>query len=816
MYIIKEKVAKYTLTVLISLLMLLNGIAQNKSNESITGMSNHVIDSLLIIIKDKKADTVKVKILKRLCEEYIEQNSDKALQYGEQGLQLSMKLNYKLGQAECLKLLGIFNDNSGNYKLAVEDYLKSSEIFTQLGKKEKTASCYSNIGIVYYLQGNHIKALEFHKKSLQNFIGINNEKGVSFCYINIGNTYLDQGNYSEAVKNFQKAEIIAEKMGNKIVIAASNANIGGVYYYQQSFDKALKYYSKALKISEDLGDKSGISNCLNNIGNIYYSKSEYNKSLEYFHKSLNIRKELGENQGIASCFNNIGNANNSLNNYKIADEYFGKALEIYESLGDTGWISVVYLNLSELNIKLKKYNLANDYAEKSLLLASNIGELQTVSLAYENLSKSYKGLFNYQKALESYELFKKVNDSIFNSDKHEQIVQMEAIYQSDKKQKEIELKESQLAKKDVEVRQEKTMKFAFIIGFILMIILSGFILKSYRDKRKANHKLSMLNNEITIQSHKIEEKNEELNQQNEEIRTQRDEIETQRDLVEIQKEHIQDIFKQVTDSINYAKRIQEAILPVSDVSRTILGEHFILFKPKDIVSGDFYWTTKINNLLFVAVADCTGHGVPGAFMSMLGISFLNEIVHKQELKNASQILSHLREEIIYALQQKGLQGEQKDGMDISLLVINTDTNEAQWAGANNPLYLIKKFDNLKMTQFESDETSSNLQISQLSNQLVELKGNKMPIAIYPQMKDFTNHELTLCKGDSVYLFTDGFADQFGGLNGRKFMYKQFKEILIQNSCKPMADQKEILESIFENWKGDYEQIDDITVLGMRI
>ena len=272
----------------------------------------------------------------------------------------------------------------------------------------------------------------------------------------------------------------------------------------------------------------------------------------------------------------------------------------------------------------------------------------------------------------------------------------------------------------------------------------------------------------------------------------------------------------VTDSINYAKRIQEAVLPISDSARFILGEHFILFKPKNIVSGDFYWTTKINNFLIVAVADCTGHGVPGAFMSMLGISFLNEIVQKQEINKANQILNNLRIEVINALQQKGVHGEQKDGMDISLLVINTDTNDAQWAGANNPLYIIKKFDNLKMTQFESDEASSNLQISQLSNQLVELKGNKMPIAIYPQMKDFTNHEFKLEKGDCVYLFTDGYADQFGGPKGRKFMYKQYKDILLRNSIISMKDQKEALEIAFEEWKNDYEQIDDVTILGLKI
>ncbi|MBI5539041.1 MAG: SpoIIE family protein phosphatase, partial [Bacteroidia bacterium] len=261
---------------------------------------------------------------------------------------------------------------------------------------------------------------------------------------------------------------------------------------------------------------------------------------------------------------------------------------------------------------------------------------------------------------------------------------------------------------------------------------------------------------------------------------------------------------------------------VSDSARSVLGEHFVLFKPKNIVSGDFYWTTKINNLLFVAVADCTGHGVPGAFMSMLGISFLNEIVQKQEINKASQILNQLRTEIINALQQKGISGEQKDGLDISLLVLNTETNEAQWAGANNPLYIIKTPVSLSqrpeliegiVEDKGAGHTSTPLSVT---DNFIELKGDKMPIAIYPVMNDFTNHEFVLQKGDSVFLFTDGYADQFGGSKGRKFMYKKFKEILLENVDKPMLSQRLILENTLEEWKGIFEQIDDITILSMRI
>ncbi|MBI4648516.1 MAG: SpoIIE family protein phosphatase, partial [Bacteroidia bacterium] len=291
--------------------------------------------------------------------------------------------------------------------------------------------------------------------------------------------------------------------------------------------------------------------------------------------------------------------------------------------------------------------------------------------------------------------------------------------------------------------------------------------------------------------------------------------------------YIEEIHKEVTDSINYAKRIQEAVLPVSESARSILPEHFILFKPKDIVSGDFYWTTRVvshvsdgvtgshgfvsgtmpasHTVTIITVADCTGHGVPGAFMCMLSISFLTEIVRKQELTLANQVLNELRKAIINALQQKGVSGEQKDGMDISLLVVNTKINECQWAGANNSLYLIQT-------------------VASQPFELKEIKGDKMPIAIHPVMNDFTNHQFKVEKGDCLYLFSDGFADQFGGPKGKKLKYSAFKKIIAEISvspqARPMKEQGEQIEMALEKWMNfngkKYEQIDDITVLGIRI
>lgn len=268
-------------------------------------------------------------------------------------------------------------------------------------------------------------------------------------------------------------------------------------------------------------------------------------------------------------------------------------------------------------------------------------------------------------------------------------------------------------------------------------------------------------------------------------------------IVSAQKEQIEKILFELTASIRYAYRIQNAVLPKEQsIRKHIPGDYFVLYQPKDIVSGDFFFVDQRNDWTLVAVADCTGHGVPGAFVSMLCISLLNEIVRQQEVLKASIILNELREKVINSLQQRGIQGEQMDGMDISLLLINAKTLQCQWSGANNPLYLVS------------------------SNKLKEFKPDKRPISIYPDMQEFTNHDIKVKKGDMLYLFTDGYPDQFGGAKGKKFMSKNFKSLIAENAHRTMEEQNQVLHSTMEEWKNTdevtYEQIDDITVLGIRI
>jgi serine phosphatase RsbU (regulator of sigma subunit) len=316
--------------------------------------------------------------------------------------------------------------------------------------------------------------------------------------------------------------------------------------------------------------------------------------------------------------------------------------------------------------------------------------------------------------------------------------------------------------------------------FIIYAALIFFAVRAF-----LNYRMKKAKKEREVLESIVKERTEEIERAKEEIESQRDAAFRQR--------------KEIMDSINYAKRIQQAVLPSDEFAADILGEHFILFKPRDIVSGDFYWIKKLKNFTAVVAADCTGHGVPGAFMSMLGSSFLNEIVTRRSLDSAGEILDNLRQKIKTSLGQTGASGEQKDGMDISFFIIDNETLELQYAGAYNPLYIIRKDD--------SEESGYKL---------IRLKADRQPIGIHIREKEFTNHIFRLQKGDSLYAFSDGYIDQFGGEAGGKFKTARFKNLLIDIQDKSMQEQHDILEHSFEKWKGDLEQIDDVLVIGMRM
>ncbi|MBU0764936.1 MAG: SpoIIE family protein phosphatase, partial [Bacteroidetes bacterium] len=392
-------------------------------------------------------------------------------------------------------------------------------------------------------------------------------------------------------------------------------------------------------------------------------------------------------------------------------------------------------------------------------------------------------------AYEYKEKYSQLNDSIYSGESLKQIADMQTKYETEKKEKEIQLLTREKEVKELQLDRNRILITSISIGFILVLIISFILYNRFRIKKKANILLTLQKNEIEQQK------------------------------------------KEITDSIRYARRIQAAILPPEEVITSIIPDHFILFKPKDIVSGDFYWATTINiqgsryarpyvstalnTILVVAAADCTGHGVPGAFMSMLGVVYLNEIVNRMDKLNPGEILDHLRTSVINSLRQTGKTGESQDGMDIALCVIDTGTREIQYAGANNPLYIIPADNRATL----ATSTEVNDHIAQDTDGLFQIRADRMPIGIHRKVeKPFTNNILSLSSGDTLYIFSDGFYDQFGGPGPikEKFKSKNFRNLLVTNRDKSMKEQCNILDRTFVEWKGDQDQVDDVLIIGIRI
>jgi serine phosphatase RsbU (regulator of sigma subunit) len=407
----------------------------------------------------------------------------------------------------------------------------------------------------------------------------------------------------------------------------------------------------------------------------------------------------------------------------------------------------------------------------------------------------------HQKALEKAKQ-KEAELSSTLKEKNQEVLEQEKMI--DTKDDEIKIKDISLEEKEQKVARQKKWIIFFVIGLIGVVAYAFLLFRMYKNKKETNKLLTAQNEEIRQQKEEILTQRDEIINQRDEITAQKDEIEASRDLVLEQKQHIEHMLHEVNQSIDYAQRIQATVLPEESFLEEHFDSHFILYKPKDVVSGDFYWCAHVEGQIIVAVADCTGHGVPGAFMSMLGTSFLREIVQKEYITDPAVILRKLRKEIIKALKQKGIEGEHKDGMDIALVSINKKTKLVHYAGANNSLLYIRNSDM---------KDPSGIVLN-------EIKADKMPIAIFDQMVNFTNHEIQLQSGDMIYMFSDGYADQFGGPKSKKYLSRNFRKLITETCKKSMVEQKVTLDVTIEQWKKGHiaicEQTDDITVVGLKI
>lgn len=656
----------------------------------------------------------------------------------------------------------------------------------KLHDKTGKSEAYYNIGRGYFMTRDFEKALSSFEKALMMKQELQDKASEAGLQYNIGMIHHMQGNLEIALNFYQKALDIEEKLNNKENIARAINVIGVIYMNLKNFDVAIEYFNKALKANTELGNKAGVADAFLNIGITFQATDLLDSAVYYYEKSLVLYKEINFVPKIALSMNNIGVIYKKQQKFKEALEYFKKPIEIYQQMGDKRGLAQSLGNIGVIYNELERYDLALNYVNQSLDFARQLGLNDVVVENYAAMYDIYKKMNNDKMALFYHEKFFLLKDSLYTGKIHEQIAEMQTKYETDKKDKEISAQKKDKELQDKEIERQRMLIILFVGVFVIILIFLILLIRLFNQKKKANLILE---------------------QQKGEILHQKDQIEEQK--------------KEMTDSILYARRIQHAVLPPDAMLQAALNTFFILNKPRDIVSGDFYWATVRNNEVIVAAADCTGHGVPGAFMSMLGTSSLNEIVNKNEHITANEILNKLRANIINSLHQTGKEGEQKDGMDIALCIYNKETLELQYAGANNPIYIVRpatsesEFRNILISEHDNIHSKFKYCANE-KYELVEVKADKMPIGIYAGGEiPFTNNVLQLEEGNTVYIFSDGFADQFGGPNGKKFKYQPFKDMLLESQEKPMIQQRDILDKGIMDWIGNLDQIDDILIIGFQ-
>ncbi len=735
-------------------------------------------------------------------------NFAKAHEYFQQALQYSQKMKYTNGLIKSYYFEGLAYRNEGNYKLSEENHLKAIE----LAQKEK------------------------------------NEDQLMRSYLNLGNTYRNLGVYDRALSCYLKSLEIAQKLGNKRIEGANYNNIGEIYRFQNNNVFALEFYEKALKISREINDERQIAINLNNIGIIHFKEQAYLKAQEYLKESLHLSEKMDNKRLLMLNYINLGNIflkqSKSADEIELAIKYQNNAIQLAEMLKDQYNLSIAKRNLARCHMLQKDYAKAEQLVREALETAEKIGARNEIANGYYDMilikiqqGSNVRDIIEYEmryqeelikiqneeltrqiaKLQSSYEYKQKEIENVLlrkeNKIKELQAIEAQMLQKQQKQENELlisqnnllvmenKIKENALEKERI-MREEARMKAEkerkekellqkeallkkqilekqryFILGVSIIAVLVALLAfglgRAYLNRKRFAQMLQL--------------KNKEIEQQKEEILTQRDLLDEQNKLLAYQKEEI-------LASIRYAKNIQTALLPNIKRITSYFKDFWVFYSPKDIVSGDFYYFIEYNGKAFLALADCTGHGVPGAFMSSLGISILENAITAQNISHPADILSELDNHIYKALNQER-ETTQQDGMEIALCVIDKKQKNIEFASANRSAFII------------IDE-----------NPMQEILPTKQSIGGSREHteKSFESQLLKFEHSCKIYLFSDGYQDQFGGEKQKKMGKKRFQEFLTQAIQLPFNEQEIFLREQFMKWKGSNEQTDDVSVLGAWI
>jgi serine phosphatase RsbU (regulator of sigma subunit)/tetratricopeptide (TPR) repeat protein len=573
----------------------------------------------------------------------------------------------------------------------------------------------------------------------------------------IGFAYFNKANFRKALDHYFSAASYYENIKNDTLLAQVYNNIGQMFYYNFNKTKAREYWVKALEKCKLVNNVTFLSDVLNNLGAICWEKKDFKKAIDYYEESAQLDLKKGDYPSYAAALNNIGMAygevfeiQNDLVSKNLAQNYYLNSLRIIDSLPYNIYTIQIYLSAADAFVDFDKDNLALVVIKKAESKMPKVLNKEYLHF----LNTKARVLVSNKKAVDAYLCLKRyvgIKDSLFTLDVNKELLEAEARYENNRHIKENELQRSDIEKKNLQIRQSTIVGYALGIGVLLLIAIAFVTYRRYSEKQKANQIISQQKEEVESKKLIIEEKQ-----------------------------------REIIDSMNYAKRIQYSLLANESLLSENFTEHFVLFHPKDIVSGDFYWATKKDEKFYLAVCDSTGHGVPGAFMSLLSIGFLSEAISEKDIKDPNDVFEYVRKRLIHSMEG------QRDGFDGALLCVDRKNKQIIYSSAHNGPVLVR------------------------NGVLQELEADKMPVGMGVREEGFKLYTIDVKANDRIYLYTDGYADQFGGPKKKKFKYKQLNDVILRNSELPMKEQGNILNKIFNEWKGDLEQVDDVCILGIRI
>ncbi|CAN5898960.1 hypothetical protein BH11BAC7_BH11BAC7_24680 [soil metagenome] len=709
-------------------------------------------DSLRALLKTQVPDTNHVSTLYAYANLISSSNPQEAIKLADEGLVLSEKLDYKRGlsymmipKGDGLRLLG----KTGEAITCYEEGIKRA---TEIKYYRGRAVMSNRLANLLRGQGKNTEALAHFREavvfdSIAKMYNLQSE-----AYRSMGEIYTSLGEHGLAMENFLHALRVAEDGKEDVQVGYAYLSMGNSQQYQKDYDKAIENFKKSLAAMEKAKNSYGISGAYLSIANIYFYKSDYENAIVNYKIAKDLMIQLKQDAYVARINSDIGNVLLQQKNYEEALDYYQSAVEVFLNSNDTDALAAAYGNMGAAYRELKNYSASETYYLKALQIARK-GRLNNwLQDSYAGIAVLYADMGKYKEAY-LYKDSASTLDSIIVGQEHARLSkEMEARFENRKKETEITQLNIVNAEQTEIDKKQKQIILAVSFGLGIVLLLAFFLISANTAKRKVNQRLE-------VQNKLIAEKN-----------------------------------KDITDSITYALRIQKSVMPDERILQKAVSEYFIFNKPRDIVSGDFFWLAQKDNRTYIAVADCTGHGVPGALVSVVGINILNKIIELPGTPSPAAVLELLHRMMINALNKDAEARESKDGMDIALLCIDRNSNKAVFAGAGRPLYFTDK------------------------NGLNYFKGDRYSIAGEKKEDDapFNEQEINLTGPINFYMSSDGYVDQFGENTGKKFLSKRFRELLESISHLPMKEQQERIEKQFASWKGQLEQVDDVMVMGIRV